>query len=671
MNSFKDRIKFLVEEIKKANVEYYVESNPTMLDSEYDNLFRELKELELKYPEYKLSDSPTLTVGAEEEDSGRKKVTHKRPMLSLGNSFSEDDLKSFEKRVGKEVTGIENVDYMAELKIDGLAVSLHYKEGNFLLGTTRGDGVIGEEITENLKNLSDVPLKVDYQGEFEVRGEVYMSKESFNYLNELREQEGKKLFENPRNAASGSIRMLDVKEASKRKLNLFIYSVHDGELGDAHSEDLNWAEKQGFVVNNERRLCKSIDEVLEFVEEFTEKRPNLGYEIDGIVVKVDNYDLQEELGFSSREPKWATAYKFPAEEVVTTLKDIVLTMGRTGKLTPNAVLEPVSLVGTTVKAASLHNSDYMKEKDIRIGDQIVIRKAGDIIPEVVRSLPDRRTGEEVEFQYPNECPFCNSKVVRIDGESAYKCTGDSCSEKEKEKLIYFASKGAMDISGLGDGVVNQLFNAGLISGITSLYKLNKKDLLNLDRQGERSVEKLMKAIENSKNNEPNRLLVGLGIHLVGKRASKELLSHFGSFDDLMKATYNELISVNICGDKMALSLLEFFNNDDNKELITELKELGINMKLEEKENEEVVLEDLSEEFTGKVFMVTGKFVESGMKRPEVEKIIENKGGKVGSSVSKNTDILIVGIDAGSKLAKAEKLGIEIWTENKFLEKLKG
>jgi DNA ligase (NAD+) len=669
-NQIKIRIVELVEMIKKANVAYYVESNSNLLDSEYDQLFRELKTLEDNYPEYKILDSPTSTVGSKETTVGLK-VVHKRPMLSLGNSYNEEDLLAFNKRVEKEVglRGNRTITYMAELKIDGLAVSLHYKNGNFVSGTTRGDGLEGEDITENLKTLIDVPKEVSYKGSFEVRGEVYMSKDTFNNLNILREQEGKDLFANPRNAASGSLKLLDVQEVAKRKLNLFVYSVHDGEEGISHSKDLDWAETQGFVINKERRLCDGIENVLDFISEYVLERPKLGYEIDGIVIKVDSYDLQEELGFSSREPKWATAYKFPAEEVVTILKDIVLTMGRTGKLTPNAVLEPVLLVGTTVKAASLHNEDYMKEKDIRIGDSVVIRKAGDIIPEVVRSLVERRTGKEVSFEYPTECPFCSGEVVRIEGEAAYKCVGDNCSEKEKEKLIYFASKGAMDIGGLGNGVVNQLFDAGLISGITSLYKLNKDDILKLDRQGERSVEKLIKAIESSKNNEPNRLLVGLGIHLVGKRASKALLDHFGSFDELMKATYSELISVEICGDKMALSLLEFFSN--NNDLINDFKELGLNLEMKKEDVIETSVTEGSNLFSGKVVMVTGKLVISGMKRGDVEKTIESQGGKVGSSVNKNTDILIVGVDAGSKLKKAQGLGIEIWEEETFLNKLKG
>lgn len=660
----KSRIDILVGLINNYNNEYYNLGESSISDSEYDDLFVELKKLESEYPSYVSDLSPTQLVGVSVSDTVGKKVKHIRPMLSLGNSMSEEDVLSFNNKVLKSLNE-SNVTYMAELKIDGLAVSLHYNNGKFVLGSTRGDGIEGEDITENLKTLSEVPLSVSYKGEFEVRGEVYMTHQSFKDLNVTREAEEKSLFANPRNAASGSIRMLDSSEVGKRNLSLFIYSVHGLESNLSHNLDLDFVEDLGFTVNKERRLCKSVKELNDYITEFTEKRSGLGYDIDGIVIKVNDYSLQSELGFSSREPKWATAYKFRAEEVVTVLKDIVLTMGRTGKLTPNAVLESVNLDGSNVKAASLHNSDYIIAKDIRIGDKVILRKAGDIIPEVVKSLVEERDGSEIVFEYPSVCPFCSGDVLRIEGESATKCINPECQEMLKEKLIYFASKGAMDISGLGNGVVNQLFNAGLIKGISDIYRLERDDLLNLERFGERSVDNLLGAIEKSKLNEPNRLLVGLGIHLVGKRASKALLEHFRSINGVMAASSSQLISVDICGEKMSESILSFFDEDVNIDLYHDLKELGLNMEMSE---EEVVLE-LDDSFNGKVFVVTGTL--STMKRNEAQSEIELRGGKIGSSVSKNTDVLVAGEKAGSKLTKAEKLGIEIWDDGLFLTKLKG
>lgn len=666
MENIKRRMDELVENINKWNYEYYVLSNPSVLDSEYDEAFRELKELEAKYPEYRREDSPTLRVGAKSEEM--KKVKHKRPMLSLGNSMNEEEVKEFDKRV-RRVLGVDNVRYAVELKIDGLAVSLHYKNGKFVLGATRGDGVEGEDITENLRVLGSVPKEVSYKGEFEVRGEVYMSYESFYKLNEEREKQGLEKFANPRNAASGSLRILDVEEVKKRGLDLFIYTVIGGENGIFHSDNLDWAEKQGFKVNSHRRVCNGIDEVLDYIKEFTDRRKDLEYAIDGIVIKVDNYELQEKLGYTAREPRWATAYKFPAEEVVTEVLDIVLTMGRTGVLTPNAVLKPVHVAGTEVKAASLHNEEYIKVKDIRIGDQVVIRKAGDIIPEVVRSLPERRKGTERVFEYPENCPFCGEQLVRVGEEVAIRCVNKNCKEVQKKKLMYFVSKPAMNISGLGEKKIELLFEKEIIKNIVDIYKLKKEDLIGLDGFGEKSVMNLLKAIEDSKQRGPERVLIGLGIPLVGEEVAKELIARVPSLYDLSLMDKQSILQLEVVGEKTADSIIAFFKEEENRNLILELREVGVRIEKEvsgsKKDNDNKGVE--KEEFKGKVFVVTGKI--EGMSRTKVHELIESLGGKIGTSVSKKTDVLIVGEDAGSKLEKAKKLGITIWTMEDFLNNI--
>lgn len=668
----KKRINELVDIIKDLNNSYYNLNESKVSDYEYDMLFRELKELEEKYPELKRKDSPTNGVGASIETSELVKVQHKEKMLSLGNSMNEDELIAFFEKVSKELgIDIEDLEVISELKIDGLAVSLRYNEGKFYQGSTRGDGVFGEDITEQLKQLIEVPLEIPYKGEVEFRGEVYMKRSILEELNVLREEQGKNLFANCRNAASGSLKLKDIKEVKNRKLNIFIYSVHGKKDLESQKESLRFANDNGFIVNSKSEVGKGKDFLLSQVKLYNDLRTSLDYEVDGIVFKVNKFILQQKLGFNSREPKWATAFKFPPEEVITKLVGIELSMGRTGVLTPNAVLEPVRLAGTTVKAASLHNIDNIIEKDVRIGDYVVVRKAGEIIPEVVRAVKERREGNLEEFKYPKECPYCSERLVRVEGEVAIKCVNDDCSEKNKFKLIYFASKGCMDISGLGEGVLIPLIDNGYVRTFDDIYKLKdiRNDLLSLDRFGERKVDKLIEAIEKSKENDPSRLLCSLGISLVGKRASEAIINVFGSIDNVMSASEAELMKVDICGEKMASNIVEYFKESSNKELINKLKELGLNMirNLEESVADETSFKDA---FKDKVFMVTGKFVESGMKRPEVEKKIKELGGTVGSSVSKNTDVLIVGIDAGSKLAKAQKLGIEIWEESQFLEKIK-
>ena len=656
----KERIEELVSLINKWNEEYYIESNPTVLDSEYDQAFRELVELERSYKGATREDSPTLRVGA--VSSFGTTVAHERPMLSLGNSMDESELGKFHDRVVKGL-GTDEFEIVGELKIDGLAVSLTYDGGKLVQAVTRGDGVVGDVILDNVRQIRSIPLYVSDTSRFEVRGEVYMKRSVLNELNEGRKERGVELFKNTRNAASGGLRTKNPLETKDRKLDFFAYSVHGTEI-EHHFDTLTFAKRQGFEVNDFVKKLNGLKDMTDYVNEITKIRETLDFDIDGLVFKVNSFDMQEELGFNSREPKWATAYKFPASEVVTTLKAIVLTMGRTGKLTPNAVFEPVMVGGTEISGATLNNADFIKEKDVRIGDQVVIRKAGDVIPEVVSSLVERRTGEEIVFEYPKVCPFCNGDVIRVEGESATKCVNRECDERKVMQILYFASKPVMDIKGLGEGVIRQLFEAGLIREIEDLYTLDKDDVLALERQATRSVEKLFDALEKSKSVDAYKVLTGLGIHLVGRRASKQLLDHFKDARKVVGASYDELIAVDICKDKMARSILEFFSEDENVSRLNRLAELGLNVVVEEKE---VVVVREDSEFAGKTFMVTGTL--STMKRKDVESKIVELGGNVGSSVSKNTDVLIAGEKAGSKLAKAEKLGISIWSEQDFLDKL--
>ena len=670
MGDVKKEMKVLVDNLNLWSNAYYNENEPLVTDGVFDSELRRLKDLELKYPAFILKNSPTQNVGSSVSDSVLEKVVHKHKMLSLGNSMNEEELFNFYNKVMIELN--KETEIFGELKIDGLAVSLHYENGKFVKGATRGDGLIGEDITEQLKQLTDVPLDIAFKGVLEVRGEVYMRKSILASLNEKRVVDGKKEFANCRNAASGSLKLKDLSEVKNRQLSLFIYSVHLYE-GDAvlssQMQSLSFAKDLGFTVNDNSQLLKNFKEVTTFVEKMTVLRDKLDYDIDGIVFKVNNLSLQEDLGFNNREPKWATAYKFPAEEVSTKLLDIVLSMGRTGVLTPNAVLEPVKIAGTMVKAASLHNRDNILNKDIRIGDIVIVRKAGEIIPEVVGSLKEQRNGSEKVFEYPKECPFCGGKVVKIEDEASTKCVNDNCDEKLKFQLIYFASKGCMDIEGLGEGLVRILFDNGLIKSIEDIYKLKdkKEELLKLDRVGDKLIDNLLDSIEKSKSNNADKLLCALGIKLVGNRASKSILEKFNNLSDLYNIDVNYLINNKICGEKMSLHVSEYFNSTSNIEKLENLKTLGLNFNVFKEKVDE---SNFNDSFKEKTFVVTGKFTISGLKRPQVESKIKELGGIIGSGVSKTTSVLIVGEDAGSKLAKAEKLGIEIWTESEFLNKVK-
>jgi DNA ligase (NAD+) len=658
------RVHELHELLNTYNYEYNVLDKPSVPDSEYDRLMQELLKLEDEFPELKSSDSPTQRVGGTVLEAFQK-VVHRTPMLSLGNAFNEQDLRDFDRRVRQSVG--DNVQYVVELKIDGLAVSLRYENGLFVQGATRGDGTTGEDITENLKTIRSIPLRLKKELSFEVRGEAFMPKRSFEKLNELRLQLEEEPFANPRNAAAGSIRQLDPKIAAKRNLDIFVYSIADlGESGvEKHSEALDLLEEVGFKTNKERRKCESIEEVLSIIEGIQEKRATLAYDIDGIVIKVDSLTQQEELGFTAKSPRWAIAYKFPAEEVITKLIDIELSVGRTGVITPTAILEPVRVAGTTVQRASLHNEDLIREKDIKIGDTVVVKKAGDIIPEVVNVLVDQRTGEEQSFTMPTHCPACESELVRIEGEVALRCINPQCPAQIKEGLIHYVSRNAMNIDGLGERVVAQLFQVGLIKNVSDLYRLTREQLLQLERMGEKSTDNLLSAIEQSKENSLERLLFGLGIRHVGAKAAKTLAQAFETLEQLQQASKDELIEINEIGDKMADAVVTYFENPDVQQLITELKSLGVNTSY--KGPKLVRAEESDSYLAGKTVVLTGKLEQ--LTRNEAKEGIEALGGKVTGSVSKSTDLVVAGGAAGSKLKKAKGLNIEVWDEDRLFNEL--
>lgn len=653
----KEKIRDLQKQLNQYNYEYHVKDEPTISDVDYDKLLRELIDLEDQYPEYKSPDSPTVRVGGEIL-SGFEKVRHNTPMLSLGNAFNEGDLRAFDKRV-KQV--INTPTYMCELKIDGLAVSLTYDNGQFTIGATRGDGTVGENITENLKTIHAIPLSIDSDLSFEVRGEAYMPKSSFQKLNEGRVEKGEQEFQNPRNAAAGSLRQLDPKLAAKRNLSVFLYSVTSPEALAATTQNgaLDALDSLGFKTNHERQLLNSIDEVLEYIDYWTTHRFELPYEIDGIVIKVNDLQEQEELGFTVKSPRWAIAYKFPAEEVITEVLDIELTVGRTGVITPTAILEPVKVAGTTVGRASLHNHDLIEERDIRIGDKVVIRKAGDIIPEVVKSLKEERTNQTV-YEAPTTCPSCGHDTVHLEDEVAIRCINPACPAQLQEGIIHFVSRGAMNIDGLGEKVVKQLFEANLIKDVSDLYNLKYDDLIELERMGDKKVKNLLQAIEASKENPLNKVLFGLGIRFLGAKASRLIAEQYGSIDKILEATTESLVDIPEIGDKIADSIVTYTQNEDFRQLIRKLQDEGLNFTEEVQQREGSLFLDMT-------VVLTGKLVE--MTRKEAGAYIEAQGGKVTSSVSKSTDLVVAGSDAGSKLEKANQLGIEVWNEREFIEKL--
>lgn len=654
-----EKMNDLIDQLNQYNYEYHVLDQPTITDAEYDQKLQHLRELEETFPELISPHSPTQRVGGEPLDAFEK-VQHLRPMLSLGNAFNEGDLRNFDRRV-REGTGKDQVTYVCELKIDGLAISLLYENGQFVRGATRGDGNIGEDITMNLRTIRSIPLRLREEETIEVRGEAFMPQKSFLTLNAIRKANDDVPFANPRNAAAGSLRQLDPKIAAERNLDTFIYGTGEwaGTL-NKHSEQLEFLQTLGFKVNRQWKKCTTIEEVLEFIEHWTVERPHLDYEIDGIVIKVDDLELQEMLGYTATSPRWAIAYKFPAMEAVTTLKGIELSVGRTGVVTPTAILEPVQIDGTTVQRASLHNEDLIREMDIRIGDTVVLKKAGDIIPKVVRVIEDKRTGDEEEFFMPNECPACGNELVRIGDEVALRCMNPNCPAQLQEGLIHFVSRQAMNIDGLGEKVIEQLFRENLVQSIPDLYRLKRDELLKLERMGEKSVSNLLEAIEASKDNSLERLVFGLGIRHIGAKAARTLAMHFESMERLQEATYEELISINDIGDIMAEAILQYFSDDQVIELLKKLKELNINMSYTGPKPSDQAIENV---FYEKVIVLTGRM--ENFTRREAKDMIEAHGGSVTSSVSRNTDIVIAGENAGSKYDRAQQLGITIWNEQQF------
>ena len=643
------RIKELVELLNRYATEYYTSDNPSVSDSEYDRLYRELVELEKAHPEQVLPDSPTHRVGGKILD-GFEKYSHQYPLYSLQDAFSREELDAFDARVRKE---LDDVTYICELKIDGLSISLTYEQGIFVAGATRGDGSVGENITENLKRVKDIPLSLSEKIDITVRGECYMPKASFNQVNLARQENGEPEFANPRNAAAGTLRQLDTAVVAKRNLATFLYQEASPSTRDSQEKVLNHLEQLGFVVNPRRLLAHSMDEVWQFIQEIGQERDQLPYDIDGVVIKVNDLAGQEQLGFTVKAPKWAVAYKFPAEEKEAKLLSVDWTVGRTGVVTPTANLTPVQLAGTTVSRATLHNVDYIAEKDIRKDDTVIVYKAGDIIPAVLRVVESKRISEE-KLDIPTNCPSCDSKLLHFEDEVALRCINPRCPAQIKEGLIHFASRDAMNISGLGPSIVEKLFAANLVKDVADIYRLTVEDFLLLDGIKEKSAQKLYQAIQTSKENSAEKLLFGLGIRHVGSKASQLLLQHFHSIESLAQANPEEVASIESLGSVIAQSLQSYFETEGAKILLSELKELGVNLDYKG----QVIAADAA--LSGLTVVLTGKL--ERLTRSEAKSKLENLGAKVTGSVSKKTDLVVAGADAGSKLQKAQELGIEIRDE---------
>lgn len=654
----KKRIQEISDILNKYNYEYYVLDNPSVPDSEYDSLIKELKNLEEEHPEYIDPHSPTQRVFGKVLESFEK-VNHKRMMLSLGNAFNEEDLRDFDNKI-KEVVKKENIEYVCEHKIDGLAMTLEYQNGSLNYAATRGDGEVGENVTNNVITIKSIPLKIIQNKTIEVRGEIYMPKKVFDEINDIRKNNNEQLFANSRNAAAGSIRQLDSSIAAERKLDGFwYYLVNAEELNiKKHSEALDYLDSLGFRTNHYRKVCSSIEDVIFYIKEATDKRNSLDYDIDGIVVKVNDLTTYNKIGFTSKTPKWAIAYKFPPEEVITKLEDIIFTIGRTGKITPNAVVTPVKVAGSTISKATLHNEDFIKEKDLMIGDSIIIRKAGDIIPEVVRPIKERREGNEIPFEMISYCPSCGSKLEKI--EAMHFCTNKNCRIKLIEQIVHFASKNAMDIEGLGDKVSEQLYDEKLISNISSIFELknNREEMLNLDGWQEKSVDNLLMAIEKCKNNSLDKLLFGLGIKEVGAKMSKVISKIYSNLDNIRKATYEELINISDVGPVAASAIVEYFKTEDNITEIEKLRNFGLNFEYLGKN--QVFSNSI---FYGKTVVLTGTL--QNFDRKKATEILESLGAKVTGSVSSKTDYVVYGNEAGSKLDKANSLNIQTIDETKF------
>lgn len=658
-----NRMNELIEKINKASYEYYVNDNPTITDQEYDDYYNELLRLEEKYPELKRNDSPTLRVGGQVVDKFEK-VTHETPMLSFDDIFNEDEVVTFDERIRKTCP---NATYTLEPKMDGLSGSLLYKNGILVRAATRGDGLIGENITHNVKTIKSVPLKLNKDIDIEVRGEIYMSKKSFEKCNEERKQKGENLFANPRNAAAGSVRQLDSSIAARRNLDFMAYFLPNPDKYGIKTQDesLAFLKELGFKTNYKLNgIANNVSDIISYIDNLSIKRESLPFEIDGVVLKVNSLDDEAKLGFTERVPRWGIAYKFPAQEVLTTLKEIKFTVGRTGKITPNAIFDPVHVAGSIVSKATLHNEDYCILKDVRVGDVISIRKAGDVIPEVVEVKKERRKGNEEPFKMTEECPICGSKLVKNkDDEANYYCVNPHCDAKRIESLIHFASRDAMNIEGFGDEIVEDFYNLGYLKHVDDFYRLEryKEELMELEGFGEKSINNLLDSAENSKSNSLEKLLFALGIRYVGAKTGKLLALNFKNIDNLINASYEDLINIKDIGSSIANSLYDYFRKEENIELINKLKALGLNMNYLGKE---VIESDL---FNGKTFVLTGTL--SKYSRDEAKEKIELYGGKVTSSVTSKTDVVIVGDAPGSKYDKAKSLNITIWNEEEFVKNI--
>ncbi|NMB02291.1 MAG: NAD-dependent DNA ligase LigA [Firmicutes bacterium] len=656
MEDIRQRIEELRSQLRFHNYRYYVLDDPTISDQEYDRLLQELVSLEQKHPDLITAYSPTQRVG-HAPSTKFETVSHRQPLLSLGNAFSEEDLLAFFDRVMRHAG--KPVSFICELKIDGLSVSLDYEDGVFVRGATRGDGAVGEDITANLRTIRSLPLRLNEARTINVRGEVFINRDDFAALNEERQLAGDSVFANPRNAAAGSLRQLDPRLTAQRPLDIFLFGIGsdlDGEI-QTQGEALEYLQQLGLRTNPHFKVCQDASEVLEYLRTWQTKRSSLPYEIDGVVVKVNELAIQRDMGATSRSPRWAIAYKFPAEQVITKVMNISVQVGRTGTLTPLAELEPVFVAGSRVSRATLHNEDIVTERDIRVGDYVVLQKAGDVIPEIVRSLPERRDGSEVPFQMPTHCPACQSPVVRLAGEAATRCVNGNCPAQRIEKLIHFASKGAMDIEGLGPANVQQLVEAGLVQSPADFYDLKKEDLLGLERFAEKSAENLITAIAQSKAQPMARVLFGLGIRLVGAEVAREVARAVGSFKRLMELSKEELLGIPAVGEKIAQSILDYFAEPENQELVKALLDHGL-AKEEESPGQEQILDGLT-------FVVTGRL--EGFTRTAIEDLLRSLGANVTSSVSKRTSYLVAGPGGGSKLTKATELGIPTLSEAELLE----
>lgn len=654
-------IENLRAEINRHNELYYQKSEPEIADSEYDALVEKLKKLEQENPELITADSPTQRVGGRAE--GFEQFKHIVPMMSLDNSNSLDELRKFDERCQKLADGRE-FEYVAELKIDGLSISLHYENGVLIAGATRGDGVVGDDVLNNVKTIKSIPLglKKAFAERIEVRGEVFMARSVFEEINVELEMQGEKTYANPRNFASGTLRQLDSAIVATRRLDMFPYDVLSGnqKAFTAHWENFTWLKTAGFNVNPHHRLCEDIEQVINFCNEMQEMRDSFDYEIDGVVVKINSTQLQDEFGATSKAPRWAIAYKYPAMQATTRLNAITIQVGRTGALTPVANLEPVLLAGTTVSRASLHNEDEIKRLDLKIGDMVLIEKSGEIIPQVLKVIDSKRTGSESDFEFPKNCPVCGFDAIRPEGEAVTRCTNADCPAKVKGRLAYFSARKAMDIEGLGEVLIEQLVDGGFVKNVADLYSLDLETLSNLERMAEKSATNVLDQIEASKQRGFQRFLFGLDIRHVGERYSKILSNHFCSIDKLAEASVEELDEIHEIGEAVAVSVFEFFRNEDNQEIILSLKSAGVKMEIDEDSSV-----SFDENFAGKTFVLTGKLEQ--FTRDEAAKLIEQRGGRAASSVSKKTDYVVAGTDAGSKLTKAESLGVPVLSEDEFKE----